>query len=592
MTQCVRRCRGRADDRDTRRVMGLSSGDEGTDKENSLQRAEDTGVENGESALYSKPSILTSRVKRHLIAMKEWNTVALIWWLYFWSLLMITLTISPRLLNVFLAWMTKVLASTSFGLVCLAMWAIGLCMFLIPVVPGAPIFFFGGALIPTKCEWGFWWGAFIAVILGWILKLSACAMQQNVIGRQLGNWMWVRQNVGVHKPFIRTIEMVLRKPGLSLGKVSILCGGPDWPTSVLAGILRLSLFQCLLGTTPIVFFVAPFALSGSFYLKKDEGEVWSRSGNLMFTVTGLVCVVLWAIMAWAWEDEFDKSNDEVTCMREEDLELDWQDYKSLRLQQRCEVRWAMVPRIVRFVYALGCLGLILVGHLFWLATSSCFGEFAVTDDIDTLEWYGAKKHSVLKFPGLAGLIIVVVGSCGLVAFRLWVRIKTRVAVRECLQELSGEEAAWKEQRLMLIRAPKSAGAVQGSSDLQQPSEADVTYVKAKSNGGADGQPPALESVRAEAASQDLPEGPTIPAAKEERLNQASSTENPALLAGAAQQEASVPVQQEPSLEARSEPPSREAPVAVAQSSDALAPAGIGSTLLPHEVCSPTSVSPR
>ena len=38
------------------------------------------------------------------------------------------------------------------GLVCLAMWAIGLCMFLIPVVPGAPIFFFGGALIPTKCD--------------------------------------------------------------------------------------------------------------------------------------------------------------------------------------------------------------------------------------------------------------------------------------------------------------------------------------------------------------------------------------------------------------------------------------------------------
>ena len=33
-------------------------------------------------------------------------------------------------------------------------------------------------------------------------------------------------------------------------QVSILCGGPDWPTSVLAGILRLSLVECEIGTLP------------------------------------------------------------------------------------------------------------------------------------------------------------------------------------------------------------------------------------------------------------------------------------------------------------------------------------------------------
>merc|ERR1719235_901538 len=89
-----------------------------------------------------------------------------------------------------------------------------------------------------------------------------------MIGEQLGRSLLVRRTVGVHKVPIRCIEKVLRQPGLSVGKVACLCGGPDWPTSVFAGILRLSLLQCELGTVPIIFFVAPCALTGSLYSPK------------------------------------------------------------------------------------------------------------------------------------------------------------------------------------------------------------------------------------------------------------------------------------------------------------------------------------
>jgi len=71
--------------------------------------------------------------------------------LYVGSLALIILTVSPRILNVFLAWITEVLAKTPFGLVCVCMFTIGMLLFLLPVVPGAPIFFFGGALLPLKC---------------------------------------------------------------------------------------------------------------------------------------------------------------------------------------------------------------------------------------------------------------------------------------------------------------------------------------------------------------------------------------------------------------------------------------------------------
>merc|ERR1719486_1393824 len=98
----------------------------------------------------------------------------------------------------------------------------------------------------------------INVVKCWLLKLAACAMQQKMIGEVLGSRPWVRQLAGVHKVTVRCLEAIMRKPGLSMGKVAILCGGPDWPVSVLAGILKCSLFQMLLGTTPIILFVAPF----------------------------------------------------------------------------------------------------------------------------------------------------------------------------------------------------------------------------------------------------------------------------------------------------------------------------------------------
>lgn len=83
----------------------------------------------------------------------------------------------------------------------------------------------------------------------------------------------------------------------------ILCGGPDWPTSVLAGILGISVFQCELGTCPIIASVVPLCLSGSFYLRRvGYGEVWPRLGNFMFILTGAVSVAFWAGMAWAIQE--------------------------------------------------------------------------------------------------------------------------------------------------------------------------------------------------------------------------------------------------------------------------------------------------
>ena len=40
---------------------------------------------------------------------------------------------------------------------------------------------------------------------------------------------------------IRAVERILKLQGLRLVKVAVLIGGPAWPTSVLCGILNVSL---------------------------------------------------------------------------------------------------------------------------------------------------------------------------------------------------------------------------------------------------------------------------------------------------------------------------------------------------------------
>ena len=50
---------------------------------------------------------------------------------------------------------------------------------------------------------------------------------------------------------IKAIRLILEEPGLTTAKVSILVGGPDWPTSVLTGILKLPAAGMQIGTLPV-----------------------------------------------------------------------------------------------------------------------------------------------------------------------------------------------------------------------------------------------------------------------------------------------------------------------------------------------------
>ena len=78
-----------------------------------------------------------------------------------------------------------------------------------------------------------WTGSiFYSVAIGLMLKLTASAMQQKLVGERLSHIVKVRQFVGINSTFIKAMRLVLEKDGLGLAKVCILIGGPDWPVSI------------------------------------------------------------------------------------------------------------------------------------------------------------------------------------------------------------------------------------------------------------------------------------------------------------------------------------------------------------------------
>ena len=150
---------------------------------------------------------------------------------------------------------------------------VGLFLFLLPPVPGVPIYMVAGIILiasgtnnspNAEGGMGVAWSIAFAMGTSLLMKLSACTVQQCCIGMPLKKSIKIKQAVGINSVEMRTMKLVLARPGLSIAKCAILIGMPDWPTSVLCGILDLPLIPIIVGTVPVILLIAPTVLSGSF----------------------------------------------------------------------------------------------------------------------------------------------------------------------------------------------------------------------------------------------------------------------------------------------------------------------------------------
>ena len=85
-----------------------------------------------------------------------------------------------------------------------------------------------------------------------------CSVQYSVF-----SFMQVQPN----SQLMKAIQVIFKRPGVTAAKACIRCAGPDWPVSVICGMLKLSYWQTSLGLGPMFCFTIPAVLAGAFMTK-------------------------------------------------------------------------------------------------------------------------------------------------------------------------------------------------------------------------------------------------------------------------------------------------------------------------------------
>jgi len=338
--------------------------------------------------------LFTARTRTQVNVMKSWDRAKVYTFAVYWGIaFMIMQVIVANLTVVFLSWIIE--KTEGFGLapITAIMCAVGVMMFLLPPVPGVPVYLTLGIVLPAEGHKTLGWTGSILYCsgVGLVLKLFSSALQQKGIGQNLSHYVKVRQFVGINSILMKAMRLVLDKEGLSVPKVSILIGGPDWPTSVLCGIMRLSLPQIMLGTTPIIFLIFPTCLSGALLymasVKDETGNpefAWAGTiSAITLSITAIVQFGSMIVAAYYLEQTAAKRSADIDAILD-DREVKEADDKAAHLNRcyRDVTQWDMVPFTAKLLLqtSLGCI--ITSCYMVQFFTSLCFTPHSLTDSID------------------------------------------------------------------------------------------------------------------------------------------------------------------------------------------------------------------
>eukprot|EP00970_Alexandrium_tamarense_P018468 scaffold13340_cov212-Alexandrium_tamarense.AAC.23 len=280
----------------------------------------------------------------------------------------------------------------SIGAVTGVMIIAGVIMFLLPPVPGVPVYLTLGIVLPAQGHQTMGWVLSIAysIAIGLLLKLFSSALQQKLIGENLSNHVEVRQFVNINSNMMKAMRLVLGKGGLSVPKVAILIGGPDWPTSVLCGIMKLSLFQIMLGTVPVIFLIFPTCLTGALLymasLEIDGNPVYPWAGTVSTITASFTAIVQFGSMvvaAYYLEQTADKRAADVEALPI-DEEVKEADDKADHIRQcyKEATQWDTAPFFAKMFMRISLSCIIVSSYMVQLFSSRCFTTHSLTDSID------------------------------------------------------------------------------------------------------------------------------------------------------------------------------------------------------------------
>jgi hypothetical protein len=387
-------------------------------------------------------------------AMRKWNWTSVLTKICYLCIFFFTCVIGVgKVCNVFFSWLNVQLSTMAFGPMIGLFIGFGVSLFLLPPVPGVPVYIIGGITVVKNGEAplggfqnSFW--TCVAICLG--IKLTAVMIQQKGFGANLGSYVSVRAIVGVNDVTIKAVRLILEKPGLNIAKVCILCGGPDWPTSVLTGILGLKLHEMIIGTLPIVFLIIPCVLTGVALVKAAEGGVWATLSPITLgvaTISQAISMVSAAYFVEKVAAEEQVSLDAIPEDKEVAALNEANKGKAIAFLAVTDWHGAIrpLPACRRAMIAGAALVLVTSCYLVQLADSSCFVEFDITDSIDDPlpDGLSGSVVNLMKPLGWVALALFLFGCLLLNRFGNWAtqEVRTLESSRSTIADYKEEYAA-------------------------------------------------------------------------------------------------------------------------------------------------------
>jgi len=398
-----------------------------------------------------------------LKALRSWDWSTVLKYMYYLCAFVWLFIYFSKVTYIFFNWLVSVLKTMAFGLVVAIFVCIGLVMFLIPVVPGPAVYLTAGVLVVplakqkfsggaggfNACDaldesgsgvsetdnalWAFWLACAFTSCISFALKLIAHVLQQKLIGECLSGYVSVRAIVGPNSRSMRAVRYLLSQPGLTIAKASILCGGPDWPTSVLCGLLKLNVFQMLIGLTPIIIFTTPGTLLGAFMTEPtyQEMNLDTVCTLVLLLIQVLMCVAFMHYINLALLEHADELDAYETDVEVERLDVKAAQYAAIvkEVGSFYDAPWQMRAMLVSGVVA----GLVSTYALYF-GSSRLFQEFSITDCLDTL---GVPEEDyILPFLGMKpyGLVAILLMFYGAICLKFfndcWVHEQARKKIEE------------------------------------------------------------------------------------------------------------------------------------------------------------------
>ena len=303
-------------------------------------------------------------------------------------------------------------------------FVIALTMFLLPPVPGLAVYLCAGVLLTPVTEpvFGYAYACLYAAFFAVFIKNVAQVLQQKLIGERLGSSASVKSAVGINSDLIKAIRHILQQRGLTLAKVAILCSGPDWPTAVLCGILKLDVTQMLIGLLPIFTLTAPSSLAASFQLRVPEGGAWEPLASMMLMLAALVQLVAMCIALY-YIDQV-KNDASALCADDEEVaEVEQAEAKAAAVFTEL-TRLGPMPLVPKTLLISGMLTMTASVYLLLFFGGRCFEEFALTDDVASVLCLSCERAPV-KPLGWIAFALLAYAICCLVIFKRWANARVR-----------------------------------------------------------------------------------------------------------------------------------------------------------------------